>query len=127
VTDTDDPRLERWETGERRRALYLALLAGAVLGQSLVIGALAFATWDLSDLLNKRSPVIARIDAAEADTECALAHKAVFLSAVSKVIVEATLEEGDTSRATPAMEDAARNLDKIAKGAEPCELEIVLP
>lgn len=127
MTGVQDPELSRWERGERRRSVYIAILAGVVLTQSSVIGWLAFGVNDLTSVLNRRSPVIERIDEAEAETECTLAHMAVFLVGVGGAIEGAVLEGGDPLDALPTIIAAEAKLDAIAEGANPCELPLDLP
>ena len=85
MTDTDTD-LSAWERGERRRSILIGLLVGLVLIEALVIGALAFVTADLGDVLNRRSPVIARIDQSEAEDACRDMLEATFLAAVGDLI-----------------------------------------
>lgn len=89
------------------------------------LGALTYAVVDLTDILNRRSPVIARIDDAEDAAACRDALQARFSEALGRLVLGATTprEERDPEALTLAAAEANRYgelLGAVADGSDPC-------
>lgn len=93
MTDTD-PTLSKWERGERRRSILLAGATALLLAMTGLVLIGAFVMADLVDILHRRSPVIARIDAAEQRDECVGRIGSSFLAGVGELL-DARLDEAD--------------------------------
>lgn len=111
----DDPKLERWQRGEQRRSLFMAVLVAILLLQSLALGFLVFQT-----------PTVDRIDHLTEDIneqekrqECGDVLEARFLSLIGEVIL---LPREDRDAALRDLEVANAALDRIAQGEDPCVL-----
>jgi hypothetical protein len=111
---------------DRRQRLLDRLVLGLLTGfmvLTVVLGVSAVALHDLTEILNRRSPVIARIDENEERSRCVDAIQARFSGALGRVVEGAVLDDDELTVA--ASTDASRFgrlLDQVADGADPCAL-----
>lgn len=121
MTDVD-PKLEAWERGQRRRGFAIAALVSVLALMLLVMAVLAV-------ILVRRSPVIARIDRAEAEDKCRDDLEAKFLTSVGQLIDRRSETPERQAELVERVRTTTAALAVLAEddNADPCAIELPAP